>query len=257
VFSGWNEGVLKSFLIEITADIFKEIDPKTAQPLVEVILDEAQQKGTGKWTSQNALDIGAPIPTINAALESRIISALKSERVSAANILVGSKMKFQGNVSQFINAAENALYASKITSYAQGLGMMKIASGEYGYDLHVEDIAKIWRAGCIIRASLLGDIMTAYQRKPQLVNLMLDKNFQSALSDRQADWRMVVQSAIGMGIPVPAMSASLAYFDSYRSEKLPANLTQAQRDYFGAHTYRRIDQDGVFHTQWKQEKKDR
>jgi 6-phosphogluconate dehydrogenase len=257
VFSRWNEGILKSFLIEITADIFKEIDPKTSQPLVEVILDEAQQKGTGKWTSQNALDIGAPIPTINAALESRIISALKSERVSAAKILAGPKPKFQGNISQFINAAENALYASKITSYAQGLGMMKIASREYGYDLQMQDIAKIWRAGCIIRANLLGDIMSAYQREPELVNLMLDKNFQPALSSRQADWRMVVQSAIEMGIPVPAMSASLAYFDAYRSEKLPANLTQAQRDYFGAHTYRRIDQNGVFHTQWKQEKKDR
>ncbi len=257
VFSGWNEGVLKSFLIEITADIFKEIDPKTSQPLVEVILDEAQQKGTGKWTSQNALDIGAPIPTINAALESRIISALKTERVFAAKILAGPKTEFRGNVSQFINAAENALYASKITSYAQGLGMMKIATREYGYDLQMRDIAKIWRAGCIIRANLLGDIMSAYQRDPQLVNLMLDENFQPALSRRQADWRMVIQSAIEMGIPVPAMSASLAYFDAYRSEKLPANLTQAQRDYFGAHTYRRIDQNGVFHTLWKQEKKDR
>lgn len=256
VFSEWNEGVLKSFLIEITADIFTEIAPDTGQPLVDVILDEAQQKGTGKWTSQNALDIGAPIPTINAALESRIISALKSERVTAAKILTGPKLKFQGNIAQFILAAENALYASKITSYAQGLGLMRIASTEYGYDLRMDDIAKIWRAGCIIRARLLGDIMTAYQRDPQLVNLMLDENFQSALSSRQADWRMVVQSAIGMGIPVPAMSASLAYYDSYRSEKLPANLTQAQRDYFGAHTYRRIDQEGAFHTHWKQEKKD-
>ncbi|MEN6523489.1 MAG: NADP-dependent phosphogluconate dehydrogenase, partial [Anaerolineaceae bacterium] len=178
------------------------------------------------------------------------------ERVTAAKILTGPKLKFQGNIAQFIQAAENALYASKITSYAQGLGLMKIASTEYGYDLRMDDIAKIWRAGCIIRARLLSDIMTAYQRDPQLVNLMLDENFQSALSSRQADWRMVVQSAIGMGIPVPAMSASLAYYDSYRSEKLPANLTQAQRDYFGAHTYRRIDQEGAFHTHWKQEKKD-
>ncbi len=155
-----------------------------------------------------------------------------------------------GDRGKFIQAAQNALYASKITSYAQGLGMLKLASQEYQYDLNLGEIAKIWRAGCIIRADLLGDIMAAYQRDPNLVNLMLDEYFTQAVETRQADWRLVVQTAIGMGIPVPALSASLSYFDAYRSERLPANLTQAQRDYFGAHTYRRIDREGVFHTKW-------
>lgn len=250
VFSEWNEGELRSYLIEITADIFKTIDAETSRPVVELILDEAQQKGTGKWASQNALDIGAPIPTINAALEGRIISALKSERTAAAGVLKGPQARFEGDRGSFIQAVKNALYASKITSYAQGLGMMAMASREYGYDLHLGDIARIWRAGCIIRASLLGEITAAYQRDARLANLMLDGYFKEALETRQADWRLVVQQAVGMGIPIPAMSSSLAYFDAYRSERLPANLTQAQRDYFGAHTYRRIDREGIFHTQW-------
>jgi len=254
IFSTWNEGRLKSYLIEITANIFKQIEPETGLPVVDLILDEAQQKGTGKWTSQNALDIGAPIPTINAGLVSRIISALKPERVIAAQVLSGPTPRFEGEPAAFIAAVGNALYASKITSYAQGLAMMKMASKEYGYDLNLREIAKIWRAGCVIRASLLGDIMAAYERNPQLVNLMLDPSFQGALDACQADWRRVIQSAVGMGIPVPAMSASLAYYDAFRSERLPANLTQAQRDYFGAHTYRRIDRDGIFHTQWDQGK---
>lgn len=254
IFSAWNEGSLKSYLVEITADILKKRDPQTGLPLVDVILDEAQQKGTGKWTSQNALDIGAPIPTINAGLVSRIISALKPERVLASRVLTGPTGKLDVDFSSIVDAVGNALYASKITSYAQGLGMLKLASREYGYELNLREIAKIWRAGCVIRASLLGDIMSAYERDPQLVNLMLDEHFHSALNTCQADWRSVVQMAIGMGIPVPAMSASLAYYDAFRSERLPANLTQAQRDYFGAHTYRRMDQDGVFHTQWVQER---
>jgi len=250
VFAEWNEGELKSYLIEITAAVLAKIDPDTGRPLVDVILDEAQQKGTGKWTSQNALDIGAPIPTIDAAVESRIISALKAERVVAGAVLKGPSSRYAGDGRRLIGAARDALYASKITSYAQGLGLLRFASAEYGYDLNPGDIAKIWRAGCIIRASLLGDIMSAFRRAPGLRNLLLDPVFADAIERRQDAWRTVVQTAIGLGIPVLAMSSSLAYFDAYRSVRLPANLTQAQRDYFGAHTYRRVDKPGVFHTEW-------
>jgi 6-phosphogluconate dehydrogenase len=250
IFSEWNRGVLKSYLIEITAVVFAKVDSETGRPMVDVILDEAQQKGTGKWTSQNALDIGAPIPTINAAVESRILSALKPQRVAAAKVLRGPVPRYSGEKQRLVDAARDALYASKITSYAQGMGLLRIASQEYGYGIRPGDIAKIWRAGCIIRASLLGDIMAAYQRDPELVNLMLDKAFRDAIEQRQDSWRLVVQSAVGMGIPVPAMSSSLAYYDAYRSSRLPANLTQAQRDYFGAHTYRRVDKPGTFHTEW-------
>jgi len=251
LFTEWNAGELKSYLIEITADILRHTDPGTGAPLVEVILDEAAQKGTGKWTSQNALDVGAPIPTINAAVESRILSSLKSQRVVASKIISGPKPEYKGERGQLVNAARAALYASKITSYAQGLGLLKIASNEYQYDLNISEIAKIWRAGCIIRASLLGDITAAFQHDPALVNLLLDESFRTAVESRQESWRFLVQSAVGMGIPVLAVSASLAYFDAYRSEHLPANLTQAQRDYFGAHTYRRTDREGTFHTEWQ------
>ncbi len=249
-FAEWNEGELKSYLIEITAAVLKKVDPDTGRPLVEVILDEAQQKGTGKWTSQNALDVGAPIPTINAAVESRIISALKTERAAASRVLRGPSPKYTGNRQRLIDAARDALYASKITSYAQGVGLLRLASAEYKYDLRPGDIAKIWRAGCIIRSTLLGDIMRAFSRTPDLVNLLVEPAFAEAIARRQEAWRAVVQTAVGLGIPVLATSASLAYFDAYRTERLPANLTQAQRDYFGAHTYRRVDKPGVFHTQW-------
>ena len=181
----------------------------------------------------------------------RTISALKPERVAAAQVLDGPEITYQGDRERLIQAAENALFASKITSYAQGLGLLRKASDEYQYDLKLGEIAKIWRAGCIIRASLLEDIMTAYERTPDLPNLMLDSFFKNAIETRQSDLRFIVKAAIDMGISVPALSASLAYFDAYRSERLPANLTQAQRDYFGAHTYRRIDREGVFHTQWQ------
>ncbi|HSB69162.1 MAG TPA: NADP-dependent phosphogluconate dehydrogenase [Candidatus Methylomirabilis sp.] len=250
IFAGWNAGELKSYLIEITADIFRKADEETGRPLVDLILDEAQQKGTGKWASQNALDVGAPLQTINAAVESRIISALKRERVDAARRIRGPKKRYRGNRQRLIDAAKDALYASKVTSYAQGLGLLRIASDEYKYDLRLGEIAKIWRAGCIIRASLLNDIMAAYDRKPALGNLLLDKTFRKAVESRQTSWRFVVGTAVGMGIPVLALGASLAYLDAYRSERLPANLTQAQRDYFGAHTYRRVDREGTFHTEW-------
>ncbi|NCP16704.1 NADP-dependent phosphogluconate dehydrogenase, partial [bacterium] len=248
IFAEWNQGELKSYLIEITADIFEKMDDETGRPLVDLILDEAQQKGTGKWASQNALDVGAPIPTINAAVESRILSGLKAQRATASRVIRGPRPEYKGNRARLIDAARQALYASKITSYAQGLGLLKIASEEYQYNLNLGEIAKIWRAGCIIRAGLLTDIMAAYQRDPALVNLLLDDTFRAAVESRQAAWRRVVCAAVEMGIPVLALSASLAYFDAYRSERLPANLTQAQRDYFGAHTYRRVDREGTFHT---------
>ena len=250
IFAEWNSAELRSYLIEITANIFGKMDAETGRPLVDVILDEAQQKGTGKWASQNALDVGAPIPTINAAVESRIISALKKERAHASKILQGPRPDFAGSPERLSSAARDALYASKITSYAQGFSLLRIASEEYQYSLRMGEIAKIWRAGCIIRATLLNDIMAAFRRDPGLVNLLLDDAFRAAVESRQENWRYVVQSAVAMGIPVLAMSSSLAYFDAYRSARLPANLTQAQRDYFGAHTYRRIDREGVFHTEW-------
>ena len=250
IFAGWNQGELKSYLIEITAAVLAAVDRDTGRPLVDVILDEAQQKGTGKWMSQNALDVGAAIPTINAAVESRIISAMKAERQAASRVLRGPVGRFTGDRQRLIDAVRDALYASKVTSYAQGLGLMRVASAEYKYDLRPAAIAKIWRAGCIIRARLLGDIMSAFEREPGLVNLLVDPAFTDAVDRRQASWRFVVQTAVGLGIPTLAMSSSLAYFDAYRSERLPANLTQAQRDYFGAHTYRRLDKPGVFHTEW-------
>ena len=249
IFAEWNEGELRSYLVEITARILERID-ESGTPLVDTILDEAQQKGTGKWMSQNAFDIGAPIPTINAAVEARILSSLKTERVAAGKVLRGPSPEGRGDRARLVDAARQALYASKITSYAQGMAMLRIASKEYGYGINPGSVAKIWRAGCIIRASLLGDIRRAFERDPALVNLLLDDAFRDAIAECQDGWRHAVQAAIGLGIPVPAMGSSLAYYDSYRSARLPANLTQAQRDFFGAHTYRRVDREGVFHTDW-------
>jgi 6-phosphogluconate dehydrogenase len=250
IFQEWNAGDLRSYLVEITAEVLARTDPESGRPLVDLILDEAQQKGTGKWTSQHAFDIGAPIPTINAAVESRILSALKAERVHASRILRGPSPHYHGKKERLVDAVRAALYASKVTSYAQGFGLLKLASAEYKWDLQPVRIAKIWRAGCIIRAALLGDIMAAFQREADLPNLLLDDAFRQAVDSRQGSWRFVVQVAVEMGIPVPAIAASLSYFDAYRSERLPANLTQGQRDYFGAHTYRRLDKPGVFHTEW-------
>lgn len=250
IFGEWNERELSSYLIEITANILKRKDDETDNDLVDVILDEASQKGTGKWTSQNALDIGSPIPTINAAVESRLISALKSERVTASKEL-GSARIFTGDKAHLTKIVEDALFASKVTSYAQGISLISEASKEYDWGLKLAEIVRVWRAGCIIRAELLNDIAIAFDRDPGLKNLMVDPVFKQAILEREASWREVVQIAVGLGIPMLATSASLAYFDAYRSEVLPANLTQAQRDYFGAHTYHRIDREGVFHTQWE------
>jgi 6-phosphogluconate dehydrogenase len=250
VFREWDAGELRSFLIEITARILATPDPETGNPLVDLILDEAQQKGTGKWASQDSFDVGAPIPTINAAVESRIVSALKAERVRASRVLKGPDGRFDGDRGRLVRAAGHALYAGKVASYAQGLALLRLASKEYGYALKPGEIAKIWRAGCIIRARLLGDIQAAFARDPGLENLLLDPAFAQAIAERQGSWRFFVQTAVGLGIPVAALSASLAYYDAYRAERLPANLTQAQRDFFGAHTYRRVDREGVFHTEW-------
>jgi 6-phosphogluconate dehydrogenase len=250
IFAEWNRGDLKSYLIEITAEILSVVDPETRQPLVDLILDEAQQKGTGKWMSQNAFDVGAPVPTVNAAVEARVLSSLKSERIAASRVLAGPSARYTGNRDSLIASARQALYASKITSYAQGMAQLRLASAEYRYDIDPGEVARVWRAGCIIRAALLGDIRDAYRRDPSLGNLLLDSAFRDAIASRQDGWRFVVQTAAGLGIPLPATSDSLAYYDSYRSARLPANLTQAQRDYFGAHTYRRVDREGVQHTNW-------
>jgi 6-phosphogluconate dehydrogenase len=250
VFEEWNAGDLRSYLVEITARVLEHVDRDTGQPLVDLIVDEAQQKGTGKWMSQNAFDIGAAIPTVNAAVEARLLSAMKHERVSASLVLRGPAASFREDRGEFIGRLRQALYASKVISYAQGMAMLRLASKEYGYGIDPGEVAKIWRAGCIIRARLLNDIRDAFRRDPGLVNLLVDEVFVDAVSTRQDAWRRVVQTAVQLGIPVPAMSASLAYYDAYRSARLPANLTQAQRDFFGAHTYRRVDRDGVFHTDW-------
>ena len=251
IFAEWNEHDLQSYLIEITSRILWRLDEETGESLVDLILDEAAQKGTGRWTSQNSLEVGALVPTIYAAVEMRLMSSLKQERILASQLLGGNTPKFSGNKEQLINLAEKALYASKITSYAQGFALLRSASKEYGFGFNYADVARIWRAGCIIRASLLDDIASAFDKEPELPNLLLNDVFRTAVLDSQSAWREVVKTAVDLGIPMMATSASLAYFDAYRSERLPANLIQAQRDFFGAHTYRRVDKDGVFHTKWE------
>ncbi|MDR7000547.1 NADP-dependent phosphogluconate dehydrogenase [Neobacillus niacini] len=251
VFKEWNEGELDSYLIEITADIFSKRDSETGKPLVDVILDTAGQKGTGKWTSQSALDLGVPLSIITESVFSRFLSALKQERVKASKILRGpAKVEFSGDKKQFIELIRKSLYLSKIVSYAQGFAQYRVASDEYGWDLKPGEIAMIFRGGCIIRAAFLQNIKEAYDRNPNLENLLLDSYFESIVADYQDAAREVVSIAIKAGIPVPGLSGALAYYDSYRSEVLPANLLQAQRDYFGAHTYQRVDKEGTFHTEW-------
>ncbi|HNS49227.1 MAG TPA: decarboxylating NADP(+)-dependent phosphogluconate dehydrogenase [bacterium] len=254
IFKKWNQDVLSSYLIEITGDILGRVDPDTGRPLVEVILDKAGQKGTGKWTSQNALDLGVPAPTIAEAVFARCMSALKDERVKAAAILPGPKAKFTGDKAAYVEAIHAALYCSKICSYAQGFGLMREAAREYKWNLDFGKISLIWRAGCIIRAQFLQKIADAYGRNPELANLLLDEYFQKSIAERQEAWRQVVSDAARLGIPAPAFASALAYYDGYRSEVLPANLIQAQRDYFGAHTYERVDRPGTYHTNWVEEK---
>ena len=250
-FSEWNQGVLDSYLIEITADILGHVD-EDGEPLVEKILDAAGQKGTGRWTAVNALELGIPLTLIGEAVLARALSALKEERVAASKVLTGPDARFEGDKAAFVEDIRQALYAAKIISYTQGYMLMRAAAAEYHWDLNYGGIALMWRGGCIIRSAFLGKIKTAYDQNPELSNLLLAPYFKAEVENAQAGWRRVVAKAAEHGIPVPAMSSALAFYDGYRTERLPANLLQAQRDYFGAHTYERVDQPRgqFFHTNW-------
>ncbi|MET3821381.1 NADP-dependent phosphogluconate dehydrogenase [Burkholderia sp. Tr-862] len=251
VYTEWNQGELDSYLIEITSKIFGKKDDETGKHLVDVILDRAAQKGTGKWTSQNALDLGVPLPLITESVFARVLSSLKTERVAASKILSGpAAAPFDGDRAAFIEAVRRALYLSKVISYAQGFAQLRTASEEYGWSLDLGTIAKIFRAGCIIRARFLQKITDAYAKDPALANLLLDPYFKDIAANYQASLRDVVVAAVKAGVPVPAFASAVAYFDSYRSERLPANLVQAQRDFFGAHTFERTDKPGSFHANW-------
>ncbi|OBZ14576.1 phosphogluconate dehydrogenase (NADP(+)-dependent, decarboxylating) [Bacillus sp. FJAT-27264] len=251
IFKDWNSGELDSYLIEITTDIFAQYDAETGKPMVDVILDSAGQKGTGKWTSQSSLDLGVPLSMITESVFSRFLSAMKDERVEASKVLSGPETTpFQGDKAEFIENVRKALFASKIVSYAQGFAQLRVASDEYGWDLKYGELAKIWRGGCIIRSRFLQNITDAYQNNADLKNLLLDPFFKDIMSSYQDAWRKVIASAVTLGVPVPGFSSALAYYDSYRTERLPANLLQAQRDYFGAHTFKRVDKEGVFHHNW-------
>ena len=256
VFKSWNTGELDSYLIEITADILTKKDPETGKPMVEVIMDTAGNKGTGKWTSQSALDLGVPLPLITESVFARYISTLKEEREIASKELSPIKVPDLSNTEKqaLIESVRKGLYFSKIMSYAQGFAQMRVASEEFDWNLNYGEIAKIFRAGCIIRAQFLQKITDAFERDPELKNLLLDKYFLYVTESYQEAVREVVVTAVQAGIPVPTFSSALAYYDSYRSEVLPANLIQAQRDYFGAHTYNRVDKPGVFHFEWAQER---
>ena len=256
VFKSWNTGELDSYLIEITADILTKKDPETGKPMVEVIMDTAGNKGTGKWTSQSALDLGVPLPLITESVFARYISTLKEEREIASKELSPIKVPELSNTEKqaLIESVRKGLYFSKIMSYAQGFAQMRVASEEFDWNLNYGEIAKIFRAGCIIRAQFLQKITDAFERDPELKNLLLDKYFLYVTESYQEAVREVVVTAVQAGIPVPTFSSALAYYDSYRSEVLPANLIQAQRDYFGAHTYNRVDKPGVFHFEWAQER---
>ncbi len=251
VYAQWNEGELDSYLIDITAKIFVKRDEETGQDLVDVILDRAAQKGTGKWTSQNALDLGVPLPLITESVFARVLSSLKSQRVAASKLLTGPEREpLSGDRAAFVEAVRRALYLSKVISYAQGFAQLRAASEEYDWKLDFGGIAKIFRAGCIIRARFLQKITDAYTNDPALANLLLDPYFREISQNYQAALRDIVVAAVTAGVPVPAFASAIAYFDAYRSERLPANLVQAQRDFFGAHTFERIDRDGSFHANW-------
>ena len=259
VFAEWNKGPLASYLIEITAEVLAKVDPDTGEPLVDMILDTAEQKGTGRWTSQNALELGSPIPTIDAAVFARTMSSMKDRRVAASQVLHGPNaddiavMAKRIDAEKLLGYLERGLLFAKISSYAQGMALLRTASETYSWGLDLAEIARIWRAGCIIRAELLEPIRAAFGAQPDLENLLLSISFIDIVNEGAGACRSVVTLARSMGVPVPAHSASLDYFDSYRTASLPANLTQGQRDYFGAHTYRRIDKPGIFHTEWSAE----
>jgi 6-phosphogluconate dehydrogenase len=253
LFTSWNEGPLESFLIEITGKIFGVVDEKSGRPLVEMVLDKAGQKGTGKWTVQIALDLGVPVPSIAAALDSRMLSAIKEERTVADKYIHGPFASLgSAEMEELVMLAHDALYAAKIGAYAQGMNLIRAASNEYGWNIDLGELARIWKGGCIIRARFLDMVMQAYRKEPKLASLFLDPEIGSLLHSLQPAWRQVLLRAQEHGIPVPAMSAGLSYFDAYRTERLPQNLTQAQRDAFGAHTYQRSDDPdaGFVHTDW-------
>ena len=253
IFAEWNKGALDSFLIDITTKIFSKKDPETGKPIVDIILDKAGQKGTGKWTVGHAVEMGVPLSVIGSAVEARILSSLKDERVAASKELAGPSPKpFAGDRNALIASVRDALYASKMISYAQGFVQLGVAGKIYNWNLNFGDISSIWRGGCIIRAQFLNRITEAYRKNPGLKNLILDPFFRDVIAKTQANWRTAVQTAIEYGVATPAFSAALSYYDSYRQERLPANLLQAQRDYFGAHTYERVDKPAgqFFHTEW-------
>jgi len=254
IFAKWNEGDLNSFLIEITAKIFTVGDPKGEGALVDKIMDVAGQKGTGKWTAETALELGVAIPTMQAALDARVLSGLKSERVEASKQLPGPTAKYSGDKQELIDAVHDALYASKICSYAQGMNVIRRGSDEYKWNVNLGELSRIWKGGCIIRAQFLDKIKQAYQRRADLPNLLLDPDFKAWALEAQPRWRTAVTTAQSLGIPAAAMSASLSYFDTYRAANLPLNLTQAQRDFFGSHTYQRTDDPtgGFTHTEWEE-----
>jgi 6-phosphogluconate dehydrogenase len=253
IYDRWNREELNSFLVEITAKIFSRQDDRTGKPLIDLILDMAKQKGTGMWTSWDAMDLQAATPTIDAAVVMREMSGYQEERQIASQVLAGPSHTFTGDRQRLIGQVKNALYASMIATYAQGLALLRKASATYGYGLDLEAVARIWRGGCIIRAALLEDIRTAFKNQADLPNLLLDPQLGQEFLSRVADLREVVQMAAALGLPAPGLMATLSYFDAYRSAVLPANLIQAQRDFFGAHTYERLDAPGAFHTQWEEE----
>ncbi len=253
VFAEWNRGPLESYLIEITARIFGVTDPESGKPLVDMILDKAGQKGTGKWSAQTALELEVPVPTIAAAIDARTLSSMKEERIIASQLIHSSAGgAFSGEKRELIQAVHDALYASKICSYAQGMSLIRAGSDEWEWEINLREIARIWKGGCIIRARFLDSIMRAFERQPDLPNLLLDYEFMTWMRRSEQSWRKLIAAAVQMGIAVPSLSASLSYFDSYRSARLPQNLTQAQRDFFGAHAYQRNDRPtaGFVHTDW-------
>ncbi|TSB47097.1 NADP-dependent phosphogluconate dehydrogenase [Alkalicoccobacillus porphyridii] len=251
IFHEWNQGELDSYLIEITANIFTKVDEKTGEPLVDMILDTAAQKGTGKWTSQSSLDLGVPLPVITESVFARFISSIKEERVHASSVLPKPAGQFsEATKEKWVEAIRQALYFSKVLSYAQGFSQLKVASKEFNWDLQYGHIASIFRGGCIIRARFLQNIMDAYENNPELDNLLLDPYFIGIAEKYQQSLRDIVSLSAQTGLPTPGFSSALSYYDSYRSAKLPANLLQAQRDYFGAHTYKRIDDEKIYHTNW-------
>ncbi len=255
IFEEWNHGDLESYLIEITAKILRVKDPETGQPLVDLVLDKAGQKGTGKWTSQIALDLGVAIPTIDAAIQSRTLSSQKEARIEASKRIKGvASAGFGPLTTEMKQSVHDALYASKICSYAQGMNLIKAGSDEFGWKINLSEVARIWQGGCIIRAKFLGEIKRAYELDPNLPSLLLDDQFKTKIENAQTAWRAVVSTAMQRGLPVLAMSSSLGYFDMYRNANLSLNLTQAQRDFFGSHTYERVDKPelGFVHTEWEE-----